>query len=123
VAAGDQGCRLQAPLTFPVVAIALIFWLCVFLTYFTSAGTTPIDFFLGPFEVPPDLGTWKGTGADAKQGLVREERFLLPQGRANAGYLLRQVRYRDPRTLVIVRIEPEQKLPRRRVGRGRSADT
>lgn len=94
--------------------------------YFTSAGTTPSDFFLGRYEVPPDLGTWKEQGvAPAREPdrstrtatLIREERRVLPQGRANASYLLQQVRYRDPTTRAIVRVDPEQRLPRRRVGR------
>jgi len=106
--------------TLPVVAVALIFWASVFMIYFTSQGTTPIDFFLGRYELPPELGSWKEAGVDAERGLIREERCLLPDGRANAGYLVRQVRYRDRATLAIVRVEPEQKLPRRRVGRAGS---
>jgi len=108
-------------LTFPVVAVALIFWACVFMIYFTSQGTTPIDFFLGRYEIPADLGTWKESATDPAQRLVREERCILPPGHANASYLLRQVRYRDPSTRSIVGVEPEQRLPRRRVGRSSRA--
>lgn len=93
------------------------------MVYFTSHGTTPIDFFLGRYELPPDLGTWKATGKDADGRFVREERCVLPSERPNAGHFLRQVRYRDPLTRAIVRVEPEQKVPRRRVGRAsRSSD-
>lgn len=108
-------------MTIPVVAVALLFWVCVFMIYFTSAGTTPIEFFLGRYEVPPaDLGTWKDAGVDSA-GMICEERCLLPGGLARASYLLRQVRYRDPTTRAVVRVEPEQRLPRRRIGRaGRS---
>lgn len=102
--------------------MALIFWACVFMIYVTSAGTTPLDFFLGRYEVPPDLGAWKEGGVDPESGLVREERHLLPQGRANASCLVQQVRYRDPTTRAIVRVDAEQKLPRRRVGRNTGHD-
>jgi hypothetical protein len=103
--------------TIPVVAVALLFWICVFMIYFTSAETTPIEFFFGRYEPPPpDLGTWRDAGLDAA-GLICEERCLLPDGGARAGYLLRQVRYRDPITRSIVRVEPERRLPRRRMGR------
>jgi hypothetical protein len=100
--------------TVPVVAMALLFWACVFMVYFTSAKTTPLEFFFGRYEPPPaDLGTWRQVGAE--QGLLREERCLLPDGRHGAGYLLLQVRWREPATNAIVRVEPEQRLRRRRV--------
>jgi hypothetical protein len=104
-----------------VVAVALLFWACVFMVYFTSLGTTPVEFFLGRYAPPPaDLGIWKE--APPEHGLACEERYLLPEGGAKAGYLLRQVRYRDPTTGAIVRVDPEQRVPRRRVGRaGRAA--
>jgi hypothetical protein len=104
-----------------VVFLALLFWFGVFMVYFTSQGTTPLEFLLGRHEPPPaDLGQWReidGAGAD---GLLREERYLLPQGRPNAGHLLHQVRYRDPRTRDIVRVEPEQRIRRRRTRAGAS---
>jgi hypothetical protein len=101
--------------TIPVVAAALVFWVCVFMVYFTAAGTTPLEFLFGRYEPPPhDLGRWKEIGAAAKSELVREERYLLPNGRSS-GYLLQQVRYRDPATREIVRIEPEKRVARRRV--------
>jgi hypothetical protein len=104
-------------MTIPVVAVALLFWVCVFMIYFTSVETTPLEFFFGRYEAPPaDLGTWKDAGIDSA-GLLREERCLLPEGRVRAGYLLRQVRYRDPVTRAIVRVEPERRLARRRTGR------
>jgi hypothetical protein len=111
----------SSSMTIPVVAVALLFWVCVFMIYFTSAETTPIDFFFGRYEAPPaDLGTWKNAGVDAT-GLICEERCLLPEGRVSASYLLHQVRYRDPITRGIVRVEPERRLARRRTGRtGRS---
>jgi hypothetical protein len=35
------------------VAAALLFWAGVFMVYFTSAGTTPLEFFFGRYEAPP----------------------------------------------------------------------
>jgi hypothetical protein len=103
--------------TVPVVALALLFWASVFLIYFTSAKITPIEFFFGRYELPPaDLGMWKDVHV-GPDGLIREERSLLPDGGANASYLLQQVRYRDPTTRAIVRVEPERRVPRRRTGR------
>jgi hypothetical protein len=105
-------------MTVPVVAVALLFWVCVFMVYFVSAQTTPLEFFLGRYEDPPaSLGMWQQVGIE-QDGLVREERYLLPGGRANAGSLVRQARCRNPTTGAIVRVEPEQRVRRRRVGRG-----
>ena len=106
---------MRRPVTVPVVAAALLFWVCVFMVYFTAAGTTPREFFFGAYEPPPpDLGRWKEVAADAATGLLREERCLLPDGERSR-YFVRQARYRDPLTRKIVRIEPEKRLPRRRV--------
>jgi hypothetical protein len=108
--------------TAPVVAAALLFWACVFMVYFTAASTTPIEFFLGRYEaLPDDLGVWKTIGSDATLGVIREQRLLLPNARKNARFLLRQTRCRDAVTREIVRVEPEQRVPRRRVsGRSRA---
>lgn len=104
------------------MALALLFWAGVFLIYFTSAKTTPLEFFFGRYELPPDdLGIWKDVHVDP-DGLIREERSLLPDGVANASYLVHQVRYRDPATRAIVRVEPERRVPRRRTGRVASSD-
>ena len=102
--------------TVPVVAAAILFWACVFMVYFTASATTPLEFFLGRYEAPPtDLGVWKNVGGDTADGLIREERYLLPEGRSAARHLHKQVRYRDPVTRAIVRVEPEQRVARRRV--------
>jgi hypothetical protein len=102
--------------TIPVVAAALVFWVCVFMVYFTSAGISPREFFFGRYEAPPaDLGRWQEVDADAQTGLLREERYLLPDGRSSPQLIL-QVRYRDAVSRKIVRIEPEKRVPRRRVG-------
>jgi hypothetical protein len=99
-----------------VVLIAVLFWVGVFLVYFTAQGMTPGEFFFGRFEpLPDDLGLWRELGLDEKSGLLGEERLLLPGDRPKAAYLLRQVRFRDPLTRSIVRVEHEQRIPRRRV--------
>lgn len=103
-------------MTIPVVLGALLFWAAVFMIYFTSQGTTPLEFFFGRYEPLPDgLGAWKPSGTAEDAALLREERWLLAGGRAGSGQLLRQVRYRDVATRAIVRVEPEQRVRRRRV--------
>jgi len=99
-----------------VVIIALLFWGGVFVVLFTEQGITLVEFFLGRYEPPPsDLGIWKELGSDEQSGLLREERFLLPRGNPSAGQMLHQIRYRDPVMGVIVRVEPERRVRRRRV--------
>lgn len=99
-----------------VVFIALLFWAGVFAILFAAQGTNPLELLFGRYEpLPLDLGTWKELGMDEQGRLVREERSLLPPGRASAGYLLHQVRYRDPATREIMRVELEQRIRRRRV--------
>jgi hypothetical protein len=99
-----------------VVFFALLFWAGVFTVLFAAQGTSPVDFLFGRYEpLPDDLGTWQELGMDEQAHLLREERSLLPPGRASAGYLLRQVRYRDPATREIVRVELEQRVRRRRI--------
>lgn len=102
-------------MTVVVVLTAVIFWLGVFMVYFTSQGVSPLEHFFGRYEpLPPDLGTWRELGIDAQTGLLREERLLLPPGGARS-HLLLQVRYRDPATLEITRVDPETHVPRRRL--------
>lgn len=65
-------------------------------------------------ELPADLGTWvQGTSDD---GLIIERRYLMadPSGLDEQALLI-QVRYRDPDTSEIVRVDAEQKYRRRRV--------
>lgn len=103
-------------MTIPVVVGALLFWLAVFLVYFTSRGTTPAEFFFGRLEaLPDDLGRWQQVGVDPHNGLLREERSLLADGQTAAAHLLRQVRFRDPTTQAIVHAEPDRRFRRRRV--------
>ena len=102
-------------MTVAVVLTALVFWIGVFMVYFTSQGMSPLEHFFGRYEpLPDDLGAWKERGIDEQSGLLREERLLLPPG-STPRYLLLQARYRNPETREIVRVEPEDRVPRRRV--------
>jgi len=86
------------------------------MVYFASQGTSPAEYLLGRLEpLPPDLGVWTERGLDPATGLLREERFLLPGGRRGAPHLLHQVRYRDPLTRNIERVDPEVRVRRRRI--------
>jgi hypothetical protein len=102
--------------TAPVILSALLFWAAVFTVYFAMQGMTPLEFLLGRYEpLPPGLGTWSELGVDATTGWLKEERLLLPGGAASARYLLHQSRYRNPATGAIEEVEPERRIPRRRV--------
>lgn len=92
-----------------VVLCALVFWAGVFSIYFASQGTSLVEFVRGRLEpLPDDLGEWKASNEEA--GVVREERLI-----AQGATLLRQVRYRDAVSREIVRVEPEERVERRRV--------
>lgn len=98
-----------------VIGAAALFWLCVFAAYLTAQGISPLEFLIGarrPFD--PSLAHWKVTGVEHPSGLIREERFLLPEGRQDASYLEHQVRYRDPTSRGIVKVESTKRVPRRR---------
>jgi hypothetical protein len=97
------------------VIAALLFWVAVFMIYFTSRGTSPTEFLFGRLEPPPEtLGTWQEMGHDPETRLLREERYLLPNGDLGSAYLLQQVRFRDAITRSIVRTDPERRVRRRR---------
>lgn len=74
--------------------------------------------------LPPDVGKWKTDDesedgkAAADRGLRREERlFHDPNagGILRSGKLVRQVRYRNRATNEIVKVEPDEPVPRRRI--------
>jgi len=99
-----------------VVFAALVFWAGVFLVFFASQGTTPLEFLFGKFEpLPDDLNQWHEAGVEPGSSLVREQRLVLPAGRSDGPILLRQSRYRDPSTGQIVRVAPEERVRRRRI--------
>lgn len=73
---------------------------------------------LGVLEaLPADLGQWKADAEPTPEGLVREVRHLFHEGSGllSSGKLVRQVRYRDPNSGEIVRVDPEEIVKRRRV--------
>ena len=103
-------------MAFFVVFTALVFWAAIFGIFFTSQGTSALEFLLGRYEPPPEhLNTWRDTGIDEASGLLRQERVLFPPGREGGPFLLRQVRYRDPGRKQIVRVDAEERVRRRRV--------
>jgi len=96
-----------------VVVAALLFWICVFGVYFASQGISPIDFFAGAYEpYDPEQAKWRVIHTEPVSALVREERFLLPDGRDRASYLEHQVRHRDPTTQAIAYVEPTRRVRR-----------
>jgi hypothetical protein len=99
-----------------VVFTALVFWGALFGIFFASQGTSVLEFLLGRYEAPPDnLNAWVDVGTEEPSGLLRQERLLFPAGRQGGPILLRQVRFRDPRSNEIVRVSPEERVPRGRV--------
>ena len=107
-----------------VVIAALLFWLGVFAVFFASQGSSLLEVLSGRLEpLPDDLGQWKPVQAEkdslARQThdaeLIREERYILPGSREDSSYLIHQVHFRDPETRLIVRVDPERLVRRRRV--------
>lgn len=72
---------------------------------------------LGVWEpIPEQLGQWVTDAARSAEGWLREQRILYDEkSGGGAGQFIVQVRYRDPDTQEIQKIEPEQIRPRRRV--------
>lgn len=88
----------------------------MFAVFFTSQGTSVLEFLLGRYEAPPDhLNSWRDSKIEESSGLLRQERILFPAGRQDGPVLLRQVRYRDLISNEIVRVAPEERVRRRRV--------
>lgn len=103
-------------LAYFVVFTALVFWAATFSIFFTSQGTTLLEFLFGRYEAPPEhLNTWRDMGVEQPSGLLRQERLLFPPGRQTGSVLLLQVRFRDPSSNSIVRVAPEERVRRRRV--------
>jgi hypothetical protein len=110
-----------------VLAAGLVFAV-VYLMFFLREVPGAAEERLGKLEpLPADLGVWKrepegSAGSIASeptataQGLIREVRFILddPSG-TGGGTLVRQVRYRGVASGVIERVEPDERVRRRRV--------
>jgi hypothetical protein len=73
--------------------------------------------------LPADVGRWKTDGdsdegkAASREGLVREVRLFHEPNRGffGGGKLFRQVRYRNPATNAVVRVEASVPVKRRRL--------
>lgn len=69
--------------------------------------------------LPARLGEWIRDSEPGQDGLIREQRVLLPEGAGtDAEKLIVQVRYRDGETNRIERVLAEQTLKRKRVRSG-----
>jgi hypothetical protein len=108
-------------IAFVVIVAAL--GVVIYLTVVLRAVPGAMDERLGRLEdLPPDVGTWVTDAvssealAASKEGLVRETRTLLEGGGLfSRECLVRQARYRDGDGGKIVRVDPEQRVPRRRL--------
>lgn len=72
---------------------------------------------LGVLEpLPEDVGKWKAeeraAASPGSEGLVRETRHYFYEA---TGKLVHQVRYKNPDTGEIVRVEPDEPVKRRRI--------
>jgi hypothetical protein len=105
-----------------VLAAGLAFAV-VYLMFFLREVPGAAEERLGMLEpLPDDLGVWKRDTESAEaiaataKGLEREVRFIVddPSG-TGRGTLLRQVRYRGLSSRVIERVEPDERIRRRRI--------
>lgn len=96
-----------------LVLLVFGFWAVIFLVFFVANGTSASEVFLGELEpLPERLGEWIELASLSSGELVEERHLLLGEGKS--GVLVRQRRFRDPNTREIVRIEPEERVIRRR---------
>ena len=93
-----------------VGAIGALAYLAMFMSHVPGAAEER----LGKFEdLPRRLNEWVEDADLSEDGLVCERRHLMPNPSGHR--LILQVRYRDPVTRDIVRVEPEVTIKRRRV--------
>lgn len=66
-------------------------------------------------ELPAEIGKWVPAAERTEEGLIQETRYLSaePSG-SDPVKIIIQVRYRDPGTSDIVRVDPEKTYRRRR---------
>ncbi len=99
----------------PLAIVVLIFWGSVFFLAFRAQGASFLDFARGPRRpLPDDLGSWKAT--TRREGLLRQERRLLPSSDSDPSHLIVQVRWLNEESGEVVHVEPER---RERRARGR----
>ncbi len=95
-----------------VGAVGAVAYLLLFMSHVPGAA----DERLGKWEPLPDrLGEWVKDTERTAEGLIRESRQLLPEGGRAGAKIVLQVRYRDPHTQEIVRVEPEVTWKRKRI--------
>jgi hypothetical protein len=94
-----------------VGAVGALAYILLFFSHVPGAK----DERLGKLEaLPADLGKWVQRAEEA--GLIKEERYLMADSSGvDESKLLLQVRYRDPKTDEIVRVDPEKAYRRRRI--------
>lgn len=92
-----------------VGAIGALAYLALFMSHIPGAA----DERLGKLEdLPERLNEWVEDPQPTVEGLVCERRHLMSSPSLNKWVL--QVRYRDPQTREIVRVDPEKSVKRRR---------
>ncbi len=95
-----------------VAAVGALAYLALYFSHVPGAA----DERLGELEdLPKSLNEWVEDEQPSEDGLICERRHLMPDTFASRMTL--QVRYRDPATRDIVRIDPEVTIKRRRVRR------
>jgi hypothetical protein len=100
-----------------VLLLIAVVSIAVYLLFILSQVPGAKEQRLGVLEdLPGDLGQWH---VDEKpvDGLVREVRHIFHDGSGllSQGKLVQQVRYRDPTSGEIVRVEPEEIIKRKRI--------
>lgn len=92
-----------------VGAIGALAYLALFMSHVPGAA----DERLGTLEpLPEKLNEWVEDQAQSADGLVCERRHLMSE--PSSGKMILQVRYRDPTSRDILRIEPERVIKRKR---------
>lgn len=96
-----------------VAAVGAGAYVALFMTHVPGA----MEERFGKLEpLPEDLGKWVREETPTEEGLIAERRHLYRESTGLGGdKLLLQVRYRDPTSNEIVRVEPERVIKRKRV--------
>lgn len=99
--------------------IVAVLGIGLYLLFFLQNVPGAVEERLGVLEpLPADLGVWKAVdtpgvpGAGGTRPEIREERLFLDEAR---GKLLHQVRFRNPDTGEIMRVEKDRAVKRRRI--------
>ena len=101
-----------------LVLFVAAFWIALLLVFFVSQGTSVGHYLRGEEPpLPPGVGSWSPPVMDANKRLLKESRFLLPEGTHRSRHLLLQVRYRDPSSGKIVEVGSERRVTRREAHR------